>query len=101
MIAQTQVQKRRHGQGQQGEGGVEGQDHDEHHAEVQRGQRDGQRAAGDEVVDAVGVGVQPVHRVRRAVGEMVPEGQRLQVLQQPAAQVVDDPLAHVHFDLRV
>ena len=99
VVAQAEVQERRHGQRQQREGRVEGQDHGEHHAQMQRREGDGQRAAGDQVVDAVRVGVQPVHRVRRAVGEVVPEGQRLQVLQQADPQVVDHPLAHVHLDL--
>ena len=101
VVAQAQVQERRHGQREQRQRRVHGQDHDEHDRQMQRGQRDGQRAAGDEVVDAVGVGVQPVDRVRRPVGEMVPEGQGLQVLQKAAPQVVHDPLAHVHLDLRV
>ena len=41
MVAQAQIQEGTHRESQQRERRVEGQDHDEHHAEMQRGECDG------------------------------------------------------------
>lgn len=72
---------------------VEHQQDREHHDE--RDDRAGERedAADCQVLDGVAVDVDTVHGVARAGGDVVLEAERLQVFEQPVAQVVDHALA--------
>ena len=68
----------------------------------QRDDRRGERkdAAHHQVLDRVGVDVDAIDRVARARRDVVVQAERLQVLEQPVAQVVHHPLAGIDLHLR-
>ena len=63
-----------------------------------RGERED--AAHHEVLDRVGVDVDAVDGVARAGRDVMVQAERLQMLEQPVAQVVDHPLPGVDLHLR-
>ena len=101
VVPEAQVQERRDAQRQQGQRGVDPEEHPEHQAQVHPGDGEGEDPADDEVVHAVGVRVEPVDGVGGPGRDVVAQGQRLQVVQELLAQPVDDALRHVDLHLGV
>ena len=73
--AKAEIQEGRHHERQKGECRVEIHQDGEHDRQVCSRQRQGEHTADDEVVDTVGVGIEPVDGVSGRIGHMMTEGQ--------------------------
>jgi hypothetical protein len=100
VIAQAQIQERHDRQRQQRDREAPvGQDR-KHDGERRDRVREREDAAHHEVFDRIGVDVHAVDRVARARRDVVIQAERLEMVEELVAQVVDHPLAGVHLHLR-
>jgi hypothetical protein len=99
VIPQAEEQERHHRQRQQGDRDVEAQDHAEHHR--QRDDRGCERkdAAHHQVLDRVGVDVDAIDGVGRALVNVVMQPKPGEVLEQAVPEVVHHPLTGIDLHL--
>ena len=100
VVPEAQIQERDDGQRPQRDGDVHVQQDAEHDRQRRDRRRQRKDAAHDEVLDRVGIDVDPVDGVRRARRDVMMKAERRQVLEQAGSQGVDHPLTGVDLHLR-
>ena len=100
VIAEAEVEKRHHRERQQRNRQVQRRQNREHHHE--RDHRGGKREqpAHHEVLDRVRVDVDAVHRVAGVRGDVMVQAERLNLLEEPAPQLVHHALPGIDLQLR-
>ena len=99
VVAQAQEEKRHDRQREHRHRHVEPEQDGEHHDERRRRRDEREQAAHHQVLDGVRVHVDAIHGIARAARDVVMQAERLEVLEEPRAQVVHHPLTRADLHL--